>query len=443
MLDDSRYKFEVRLDMKSSSQRKTFSRRRFLQRAGAAAAGLLATGCCPRALIEAVESTATADPTVAPTPVPTGIPASAPTAASSATPVAVPTEVSTGAPTVAPTPIEAPTVAPAATSQPAIGAQVGIAQVDSYDRALIRQQVEALLDGIGGLGDVVRPGDRVAVKVNLTGGTDWDGFGGGPGIDTFVTHPEVVRALGELLWDAGAGEILIVESVYQWHSYQLWGYEEVAADIGASLIDLNTPDPYTDFATTPVGEGAFLYQDWIFNHILEEADVFVSAAKMKCHWIAGVTAAVKNLVGLVPAVYYRLDEEHSHRSALHGATEEDARTRVPRVILDLVRARPIDLALIDGVKTVEGGEGPWIRCFNPVQPGVLIAGKDALATDAVAAAVMGFDPTADYPSAPFLRGDNHLNLAHDLGLGTNRLAEISVVGAAIDDVRQSFNPCWG
>ena len=92
---------------------------------------------------------------------------------------------------------------------------------------------------------------------------------------------------------------------------------------------------------------------------------------------------------------------------------------------------------------MEGGEGPWIGCFNPVQPGVMLAGKEPLALDAVAAAVMGFDPTADYPDAPFLRGENHLNLAYGLGLGTNRLEEIGVIGPAIDEVRQSFNPCWG
>jgi hypothetical protein len=77
-----------------------------------------------------------------------------------------------------------------------------------------------------------------------------------------------------------------------------------------------------------------------------------------------------------------------------------------------------------------------------VQPGVLVAGKDAVATDAVAAAVMGFDPAADYPATPFLRGDSHLNLAHGLGLGTNRLGEIAIVGATIADVQHAFNPCW-
>lgn len=411
---------------------KIVSRRSFLRGMGATAAGLVLGGCCP----------AEVDEVLSPTPVPTAVPSMVPTDV----PTATPTEAPTSAPanTVPPAPTATstatPTAAPAATMD--FRPRVAIARAASYDRALMRQQVEALLDGIGGLGDVVRPGDRVAVKVNLTGGTAWEGQGGGPGVDTFVTHPEVVRALVELLWDAGAGQVLIVESVYQWDSYRVWGYEEVAADLGVSLIDLNRPDPYTDFAATPVGGGAFIYNNFVFNHLLEEVDVFVSATKMKCHWYAGVTLSIKNLVGLVPVVDYRLSEKDGHRSALHGPTDEETRTRLPRVIADLVRARPIDLALLDGIRTAEGGEGPWIRCFGPVQPGVLVAGKNAVATDAVAAAVMGFDPATDYPSEPFLRGDNHLNLASGLGLGTNRLGEIAVVGAAIADVQHAFDPCW-
>jgi uncharacterized protein (DUF362 family) len=430
--------FQMRSNSKRASPRETLSRRRFLQRAGIAAAGLLAAGCCPRALIEAVESTAAADPPVAPTPIPTVISTSAPTAVPSATPV--------GAPTVAPTSTEAPTAAPmpapTATSTSVPRARVAIARADSYDRALVRQQVEALLDGIGGLGDVVRPGDRVVIKVNLTGGSGFGLPGGVFPTESYVTHPEVVRALGELLWDAGAGEIYIVEGLFDAESYPRWGYVDVADALGVTLIDLNSPAPYGDFASTPVGAGAFVYEAFDFNHILEEVDVFVSVTKMKCHWYAGVTLSIKNLVGLVPMSHYQLDAEDTFRSALHGPTDDVTRTRLPRVILDLFRARPIDLALIDGIGTVEGGEGPWIECFNPVRPGVLIAGKEPLAADAVAAAVMGFDPTADYPAAPFLRGDNHLNLAYGLGLGTNHLGEIGVVGATIDDVRQSFNPCW-
>ena len=76
-----------------------------------------------------------------------------------------------------------------------------------------------------------------------------------------------------------------------------------------------------------------------------------------------------------------------------------------------------------------------------MEPGVLIAGKNPVATDAVTAAVMGFDPATTYPSAPFVRADNHLSLASGVGLGPHRLDGIEVVGTPIDDVRYEFKPC--
>jgi uncharacterized protein (DUF362 family) len=316
--------------------------------------------------------------------------------------------------------------------------QVAIAQARSYDKKLVRQQVQALLDGLGGLHDVVSPGDRVAIKVNLTGGTHFPAPSGVTATESYLTHPQVVHALGELLRDAGARELLIVEGVYDEGSYHLFGYQEVAKALDATLIDLNKPYPYSDFASTPVGEGSLIYDEFAFNHILEEVDAFVSVAKMKCHFDCGVTHSLKNLVGLVPVEKYRLDETHWWRSALHGQGNE-TRSRLPGVILDLNRARPIHLALIDGIKTAEGGEVPR-GTFHPVQPGIMIAGKDPVAADAVATAAMGFDPTVEAPAPPFLRGDNYLNMAQQLGLGTNRLGEIEVVGTSIDEILFDFEP---
>ncbi len=94
--------------------------------------------------------------------------------------------------------------------------------------------------------------------------------------------------------------------------------------------------------------------------------------------------------------------------------------------------------MIDGIMTVEGGEGPWVRGLNQLKPGVLIASKDPVAADTVATAVMGFDPQAEFPNPPFVHAYNHLNMAHRLGLGTNVLDEIKVAGVKIADVRTPF-----
>lgn len=317
-------------------------------------------------------------------------------------------------------------------------ARVSIAQAVNYDQRLVRKQVQALLDSLGGLQDVVRRGDRVAIKVNLTGGTAVKPLPGIAPVESYVTHPQVVQALGELLRDAGASRLYIIEGIFDVRSYSDWGYLNTAQAIDATLIDLNRPDPHTDFARLPVGDRWSIYQHFSLHHLLEEVDVLISVAKMKCHWWAGVTLAMKNLVGLAPVGAYNSSPYDLNRSAFHG-DEKVTGARLPRVIADLNQVRPIDLALIDGIQTIEGGEGPWQDAIQ-VRPGVLIAGKNALATDAVAMAVMGFDPCAEMPNPPFYRGVNHLNLAYRLGLGTNRLDEIEVVGSPIAEVKFPFRP---
>jgi uncharacterized protein (DUF362 family) len=400
----------------------------------------------------ALPASATPEPTdAAPRPTPTTQPTQSPTAtAVDPTATAVDPTATAVDPTATAVDPTATVAAPTATAEAAGGeaaavspttqTQVAIGSANDYDPGVIESTLRDMLDGIGGLSDIIGSGDRVAIKVNLTGGLGNNVPGYTP-MDTFVTHPETVRALGALVRDAGARELLIVESVYQWGSYTEWGFEEAAEAVDATLIDLNATDPYDDYMDVAVPGGGEIYETYTMNRILHDVDAFISLAKMKCHWACGVTHAMKNLIGLVPARFYQLTDEHSHRSAFHGPSEETAGYRLPRIIAELNRIRPIDLAVVDGIRTTEAGEGPWIGMMAPVQPGVIFAGKDPVATDAVATAAQGFDPTAAGMTVPFVRSDNHLALAHQAGLGTHRLGEIGVVGPSIADVRYGFKPC--
>jgi uncharacterized protein (DUF362 family) len=317
--------------------------------------------------------------------------------------------------------------------------QVALARATRYDRKLIRAKVQAMLDQIGGLSDVVRPGDKVVIKPNLTGGSGWQAWMDVPADESMVTHAEVVRALAELVIDAGAGRVTIAEAIWDWGSFEEWGYVELADDLGATLVDLNTDQPHGMFFTQMVGENWYVYEWFMLNPVLVEADAFMSVAKLKCHQLAGVTLSMKNLVGITPLSHYQLNGE-GYRTALHGPDIE-YRARLPRVIVDLNRARPINLALIDGIKTSEGGEGPWNEGWNPKAANVLIAGKNPVATDAVGTAVMGFDPAAlGRNEPPFADCLNHLVLARLRGLGPHRLDEIEIVGEELDAVRAPFKP---
>src|SRR5262249_17885397 len=77
--------------------------------------------------------------------------------------------------------------------------------------------------------------------------------------------------------------------------------------------------------------------------------------------------------------------------------------RNPKLVA-LARATGPHLAVVDGFVGMHR-EGP--RHGTPVRLGVVVAGTDAVAVDAVAAAVMGFDP----------RSIGYLVYAHAAGLG--------------------------
>jgi len=111
---------------------------------------------------------------------------------------------------------------------------------------------------------------------------------------------------------------------------------------------------------------------------------------------------------------------------------------MPRITAELNAARPIGIAFIDGIETIAGGEGPWIEGIRTVKPGVLVLGTNAVSTDAVATAVMGYDPRAARGQRPFERCENTLLLAEKMGLGSADLRQIEVRGARIEDVRYSF-----
>jgi uncharacterized protein (DUF362 family) len=90
------------------------------------------------------------------------------------------------------------------------------------------------------------------------------------------------------------------------------------------------------------------------------------------------------------------------------------------------RTRP-HLSVVDGFLGMHR-EGP--RHGTPIKLGVVIAGTDPVAVDAVAAAVMGFDP----------RAIGYLHYAGLARLGVADLEAIQVVGDPIASVRRQFVP---
>lgn len=341
---------------------------------------------------------------------------------------------------------------------------VAIVRCRSYGD--FKPQLSSAFDKIGGVQKLVR-GKTVALKVNLTGGPD--DFPVTPELP-FRTDGRTVAATVQLLANAGARRVRIIESFFPARQdLALWSRYGIdvnaISSIGPEIVWENTQNlgRYKQYAHVKVPSGGLLYPAYYLNQALVDCDVYVSLAKMKDHATAGVTLSMKNNFGNPPCSLYGADcgskgNENPHEvrvAVLHEGTVKvpsgvddeldpksprDPGYRVPRVTADQIAIRPIDLAIIDGVETVRGGEGPWVRGLEKMTPGLIVVGHNPVCTDAVAMTVMGYDPQAGRGSKPFYSGDNHLKLAESAGLGTTDLNRIEVVGVSVRDARFDFGP---
>jgi uncharacterized protein (DUF362 family) len=324
-----------------------------------------------------------------------------------------------------------------------------------------------MFDQLGGLGRLVA-GKTVAIKINLTGSPTYR-LGFVPAGDSHYTNPAVIGAAVHLLGRAGARRIRILESPWatsdpieevvmqaNWEPRDILGAAQTV-----EFENTNYLGNAKKYARMMVPSGGYIYPGFDLNHSYNDCDVFVSIAKMKEHDTAGYTGAMKNCFGLTPATVYGTGagadepsvEPRGGREMVHSGYRQPSKSalpekdpkspreggyRVPRTVVDLVGARPIHLSIVEAVRTMAGGEGPWIQRCTMVSPGVIVAGLNPVNTDAVCMGIMGFDPMADRGTPPFETCDNMLHLAEDVGLGTRDLKRIEVAGTPIIQARFDF-----
>jgi uncharacterized protein (DUF362 family) len=306
----------------------------------------------------------------------------------------------------------------------------------------VKQKVQYLFEQIGGISDLFSSGKKVVIKINLTGGSanaTSAKLNGVPVTEAMWTHPAVIKAVAQLIIDAGVspGDLTITDSLGSGDAFTksvFQGYVDVNTALGCNLIDLSQ-GTFVDIST---GSNYFNFASLTMNQILRDTDVYVSIPKLKQHATAGLTCSLKNQVGAVPQSSYTLPTVSYRREKIHHATVTATEGNyLPESICDLNAARPVHIAVVDGIKNATGGEGVWNTNFAPSARHVLIAGKDPVATDSIGAYIMGLDceaKTLQLPG-PLTDGsvtvnecDNYLDLLHTKGIGTNQLKEINIVG---------------
>lgn len=355
---------------------------------------------------------------------------------------------------------------------------VSVAKVRSYDEDLTAQ-FRRMFDQIGGIDKQVR-GKTVGIKVNLTGGGNFPGYTTG---DTHWVHPRVVGAAVAAFGALGAKRIRILEGVdsrkrgYTLEDKLLSGGADVAAIRNAAPLvefeNTDAPGQAKQYSLLKVGSKPYVFPGFQLNHSYEDCDFFVSMGKMKNHEEMGLTICIKNLFGITPLGIYGNRETVFHygqvQSPSGAPVELDPKSnryegwRLPRVLVDILGARPVDLAIADGIVSMVGGEGPWVLGSKPCHPGILVVGRNVVNTDSVAAATMGYNPRAGRHEAPyrvyknpkshppeqltpgdesFQYADNMMLLAETAGLGSADLTKIDVRGVPIKEAMFDYEAFW-
>ncbi len=240
--------------------------------------------------------------------------------------------------------------------------------VDEQGRALVtvtgvqdslQGDLRRLIDGLGGLSQLLEPGDRILLKPNINSHHP----------SPAAVDPEFLAAFIDVLKEEGYTRLAVAES-----SGRNWApTEQVVQNKPGLLPSLQERDvPFLcldDMEWEEVETGGQFLPRVHLPRILREYDRLIFLPNLKTHGNAGFTAALKLAMGLTPL---------SDRELFH-------RTSVPAAVADLARVVRADMVVVDGRRAFIAG-GPTFGTL--CEPGVLIASGDPVACDIEAARVL-------------------------------------------------------
>ena len=283
--------------------------------------------------------------------------------------------------------------------------EVSIVRCAEYTQDECTRALTQVLEPLGGL-EWVQPGMKIVIKANLVSAMKPD--------KAATTHPALLAALTRLLIARGASVVIgdspggLYNAAFLNRVYAATGMHE--AEEAGAVLNHNFSQNTADFPE------AHIAKHFTYTAYLDEADAIISFCKLKSHGMMSLSAATKNLFGVIP-----------------GTMKPEYHFRYPDpmdfagMIVDLNSYFKPRLFLVDAVQTMEGN-GP--TAGTPRYMGALLAGTDCHRVDLVCAKLIGLDPMA----VPTLRA------AADFGLCPESADEVEVSGSvgafAISDFKR-------
>lgn len=279
--------------------------------------------------------------------------------------------------------------------------KVAVVKTQDQSYESIKKAVDQVIEQIGGLEDIIKPGYKVIIKPNLVA-CPTDRLSGG------ITRWEVCLAIYEAVQAVG-GVPVIAESSAAGADTELTiakcGYQELR-DKGIPVIDLKNKENAR--CVMPVEDGVVFdkINTW---ELVRDADAIITVPVMKTHDQTEITLGLKNLKGLLTDV----QKKDFHKQGLIEGVVDWCKT-----------LKPV-LEIVDGTFGQQG-LGPIFGETKEMD--LIIGSKDLVACEAVTGKIMGYEPEEVMIT----------EAAHKRGMGEMDLKKIEVVGKQIEEVASRF-----
>ena len=283
-----------------------------------------------------------------------------------------PTTVSAGTATTAveasPTTTGGPSTTPSAS-----GSATSTSGVQFPNLAVFRGDspdlnVRAAIAKLGGMERFVKRGAKVVVKPNVLTGR--------PPEYATTTNPIVISTIIKMCLEVGADDVTVLDSPTSSprSAFQTSGLTQAIGEAGGHLKYLSN----RDFERVDMPQGKAI-TSWPLVAQALEADTLINVPIGKTHGMAGLTLAMKNLMGIM------------------GDSRGQIHTGFAQKITDVNTVVKPHLVILDAYRILTRN-GPTGGNLDDVQmPKTVVAGTNQVSIDAYGTTIMGWKPT-DLPS---------------------------------------------
>ncbi len=225
----------------------------------------------------------------------------------------------------------------------------------------VAEMVRQALEPLGGIGRFIKKGDVVLLKPNVA-------FDRAPMLGA-TTNPEVVAAVAQLCFAAGAAKVLIADNPIEApeNCFYKSKMTDAARQAGATIL-LPSSSRFRDVQIRPGDPNPAQHEalgTWpIFYEPLKTANKVIGLPAIKDHNLGGASMTMKNWYGLLGG----------RRNQFHQAIHE--------VISDLGYMISPTLVIADGTRVLMRNGPTGGRVDDVKQSNTIVVGVDQVATDA-------------------------------------------------------------